>query len=187
MFVNESVPILEPTCKAFLPRPTLGPVLSSRRKPLPVQPPHAQSPVVVFFAPDAGLAPHFVTHLIVARTLKELGHRVLVVRCHEHLQPRCIVMEANALPVEAEPGTSARICEGCVRTSLAMVDAYGLEVIDLDDVIDDGMRAQLRSMMASAPEDLREFSIAGAAIGQLANGDLSRILKINNPAEMGGG
>jgi hypothetical protein len=185
-FVKRQVERLAPATTALLRQRMLRRHLKSRRRPLPIQPQHVQAPVVLFFAPDAGLVPHFVTHLIAARTLKELGHRVLVVRCYQHLRPRCIVMEANALPVGAVQATSDRICEGCVRTSLSMVYAYGLEVVDLDDVIDDGMRAQLRAMMAGAPEDLRQFSIGGAAIGQLANGDLSRILKINNPAEIAG-
>ncbi len=160
--------------------------LAARRTALPAAPRDAQAPVVLFFAPDAGLTPHFVTHLIVARTLKELGHRVLVVRCFRHLLPRCIVMEANALPIAATAAGRERICERCVRNSLTMVDDYGLETVDLEHVVDDAMRAQVRSMMAGAPEDLRLFSIAGTAIGQLANGDLSRILKINDPGEMSG-
>src|SRR5258708_21657388 len=95
-------------------------------------------------------------------------------------------MEANALPIAATGAGRERICERCVRNSRTMVDDYGLETVDLEHVVDDAMRAQVRSMMAGAPEDLRLFSIAGTAIGQLANGDLSRILKINDPGEMSG-
>lgn len=127
-----------------------------------------------------------MTHLIVARTLKELGHRVLVVRCFRDLRPRCIVMEASALPVATAPADSERICERCVRNSLIMADEYGLETVDLAAVVDDAMRAKVGAMLAEGPDDPRLFSIAGAAIGQLANADLSRILKLNDPGEVPG-
>ncbi|MGH6875967.1 MAG: hypothetical protein ACREHV_01175, partial [Rhizomicrobium sp.] len=160
--------------------------LAARRRAFPTAPRESQPPVVLFFAPDAGLVPHFVTHLIVARTLKALGHRVLIVRCFRQLLPRCIVVEANALPVAAAPADRKRICERCAQTSLTMADAYGLETVDLADVIDDEMRRRLRTLMAAAPQDLGQFRLDDVAIGEFANGDLSRILKVNNPAELGG-
>lgn len=141
---------------------------------------------MLFFAPDGGLVPHFVTHLVVAKTLAELGHRVLVVRCFRHLLPRCLVMEASALPIAASAADRERICRHCARNSLTMVDDYGLEAVDLADVIDDAMRDRLRATMAAAPQDLRQFRLDGVAIGEFANGDLSRILKVNNPAELPG-
>jgi len=177
---------IAPGAVAAWQRRKLKRALAARRTALPETPRDAQAPVLLFFAPDAGSTPHFVTHLVVARTLKELGHRVLVVRCFRHLLPRCILMEANALSVAATAAERERICERCVRNSLTMIDDYGLETVDLEHVIDDAMRAQVRSMLASAPEDPRMFSIAGTAIGQLANGDLSRMLKMNDPGQMPG-
>jgi hypothetical protein len=153
--------------------------LASRRK---TRAPASAEPLVLFFAPDAWVVPHFVSHLLVARTLKELGHRVLVVRCYRHLLPRCIAVEGAALPVSAPAADKARLCADCARHSLEMVDAYGLDIVDLEDIVDDGMRARLRGVMAALPEDLKAFSLGGVPVGQFANADLSRMLKINDPA-----
>jgi hypothetical protein len=158
--------------------------LAARRIPLPNLPRSSQPPVVLFFAPDAALAPHFVTHLVVARTLKELGHAVLIVRCFRHLLPRCVVMESVALPTAAPLEERVRHCESCVRNSLAMAEEYGLDVVDLDQVIDGKLRARAQSAMAGA-QDLGTFAFAGVALGQFARGDLSRMLKINDPAGAG--
>jgi hypothetical protein len=159
--------------------------LARRRRPLPTEPQAKQQPVVLFFAPEAMLTPHFATHLIVARTLHELGHRVLVVRCVGDLLPRCVALEAAALSVDATSADRARLCEGCVGQSLAMVDAYGLDSIDLSQIIEPAMRQELRSAMANLPENLSEFTFAGVPIGQFATADMARILKVNNPSAAG--
>jgi len=52
---------------------------------------------VVFFAPEAGVVPHYIAHCVVAKTLEERGHRTLIVRCFD-VYPRCVVMDGEVLP-----------------------------------------------------------------------------------------
>src|SRR5690242_13115875 len=59
-------------------------------------------PVTVFFAPEAGVGRHFTAHALLARTLKERGERVLMVRCFD-LYPRCIVMDSFSAPLDMPP------------------------------------------------------------------------------------
>src|SRR5258708_4642318 len=175
---------LAPGVVAWRRRHKLERDLAARRRPLSAfsqADRRAHTPLVIFFAPEAGIGPHFISHMIVARTLKELGHRVLVLRCFEHL-PRCIVMDSLSLPLAGRRAEHAQVCETCARRSLEMVDAYGLDVVDLGQLVDADMSAKIRAAMAAVGEDPEAFTFDGVAFGKMANGDVSRMLKINNPA-----
>jgi hypothetical protein len=128
------------------------------------------TPVIVFFAPEAGVEPHFAAHCLLARTLKELGERVLVVRCFD-LFPRCIVMDAVNAPAKFSREARRSLCQGCAESALRMADEYELDVLDLRDLIDDTTISGIRRSLADHPGELDTFEYAGIRIGELAAAD----------------
>ena len=121
--------------------------------------------VVVLFAPEGGIVQHHMAHDIVAKTLKERGHRVLIIRCFD-VFPRCIVMDASALALEPSDQDRLAVCASCRQSANSMTGAYGLDVLDLQDLIDDETRRTVDHLMTDLPEDLSTFEIEGARLGQ---------------------
>src|ERR1700738_4584743 len=67
---------------------------------------------VVFFAPEAGVVPHYIAHCIVAKSLEERGHRTLIVRCFD-VYPRCVVMDGEGLPPDLTAEQRSSVCASC--------------------------------------------------------------------------
>jgi hypothetical protein len=125
---------------------------------------------VVFFSPEAGVTPHFAAQCVLARTLRDLGHPVLFVRCHEGFV-RCPVMDMYQLPY-AEAARKADVCLRCAADSMRMLDAYGLESFDLSTLDGPTLRETVRAALASAPADLRDFTFDSVPFGRLSALDL---------------
>jgi hypothetical protein len=131
---------------------------------------------VVFFAPEAGVVQHYISHCVVAKSLEERGHRTLIVRCFD-VYPRCIVMDANSLPLEPSAEQRSEICASCRRHSTDMTGAYGLNVIELTDLVDDGARRVVDLLTADLPDDLSTFEIEGHRLGQICGAEAAVALK----------
>ena len=123
---------------------------------------------VVFFAPEAGVVPHYMAHCLVAKSLKERGHRVLIIRCFD-VYPRCVVMDAAALAMEPTEQERLAVCASCRQSADNMAGAYGLDVLDLQDLIDEEARKTVDRLMAELPEDLSSFEFEGARLGQFCS------------------
>src|SRR6202030_3765505 len=94
---------------------------------------------IVFFAPEAGIVPHYMAHCVVAKTLQERGHRVLIVQCFD-VYPRCVVMDGRGLPQNLTEEERLSTCRSCHASSTEMTGTYGLDVIDLRDLIDEDLQ-----------------------------------------------
>jgi hypothetical protein len=132
--------------------------------------------VVVFFAPEGGLVPHFMAHCVVAKTLQERGHRVLMVRCFD-VYPRCIVMDAEGLPQEMSEEQRRSVCTMCNGHSTAMTGSYGLDVVDLRDLIDAKARLDIEQLMTEIPDNLSAFEAYGIRFGQLCVAEAAVVYK----------
>ena len=121
--------------------------------------------VVVFFAPEAGIVPHYMAHCLVAKTLREQGHRVLVIRCFD-VYPRCVVMDASAIAMEPTEQERLSVCTSCRQSANQMAGAYGLDVLDLRDLIDEDTNNTVDRLMSDLPEDLSSFEFEGVRLGQ---------------------
>ena len=142
--------------------------------PAPAQPGGA----IVFFTPEAGVTPHFVAQCIVARTLKERGHRVIMVRCFQCFQ-RCPVMDMVQLPYGLDAEGRRDTCLQCADVSLRYLDAYGLDHLDLRSLETPELLASVRAAVRDAPADLRGFEFRSVAFGRLTVMDLALSLKIS--------
>jgi hypothetical protein len=141
-------------------------------------------PITVFFAPEAGVGRHFATHCLLARTLKERGERVLMVRCFD-LYPRCIVMDSFSAPLDMPPAMREATCRGCAQASLRMTGEYGLDVIDLRDLVDDTAITAIRDRVAATDGDLADFEIDGVRLGNFASADAAVNFKLVDPEATG--
>lgn len=139
----------------------------------------ATSGATLFFVPYAGVGPLFAQTCLMARTLKELGHRVLVARCFE-LFERCPVMSMYRLPFDASAEDKRDVCLRCADNSLAMTAAYGLDVLDLRALVSPDMIAGIDRALAAAPEDLLDFERDGLAFGMVSGADLAVTRKISD-------
>jgi hypothetical protein len=129
----------------------------------------------IFFAPEAGIAPHFVSHCILARTLQDAGHPVLVAGCFD-LFPRCIVLDAAGRPKHTA-NQRAAACIECGKNSGDFTASYELNSFDLAELVSPQDRTQIDSLLANCPNDLREFSLDGIAFGKIAGAEASVTLK----------
>jgi hypothetical protein len=120
----------------------------------------------VFFAPEAGVVPHYITHCVVAKTLEDRGHRTLIVRCFD-VYPRCIVMDGEVLPLDLTAEQRRDVCSRCRQHADTMTNSYGLNVIDLPELIDDDIRNKVAALTADLPDDISSFEIDGIRLGRL--------------------
>jgi hypothetical protein len=131
---------------------------------------------VVFFAPDAGIIPHYITHCVVAKTLEDRGYKTLIVRCR-NIYPRCVVMDGEVLPFELTAEQRRDVCARCRSCADEMTGAYDLTVVDLEEMVDDEIRRKVRGLMASLPDDLSSFEVEGVRLGKICGAEAAVTFK----------
>jgi hypothetical protein len=136
----------------------------------------ADGEFVVFFSPEAGVVPHYVTHCVVAKTLQERGHRVLLVRCLD-VFPRCVVMDSIAAPQDMDAAQRQAICATCIGHANDMAGRYGLDVLDLAELVTNEIRAKVAALTADLPRDVRRFEHDGIRFGQICAAEAAVIFK----------
>lgn len=141
----------------------------------PIAPPDSR-PIYLFFAPEAGVGPHFASHCVVARTLQERGHRVLFVRCNRAYR-HCVVMEMLAQEVEKTQGERDEACALCQANHEQMTAAYGLPSIDMSELVDEAMIAKVAGLVDAMPADAGRFEVEGIRFGALCSSDLALATK----------
>ena len=134
-------------------------------------------PVTLFYAPDAGVEPHFAAVCVVARTLKEQGHRVAIVRCYHHF-PRCPVMDSYELPYPTPAAARDVACIRCASISIRAAAAYGLDVLDFRSFLTAEVERRVQEALHPLPDDLRMYMYDGIAFGKLCAHDLILATKI---------
>lgn len=125
---------------------------------------------VVFFAPEAGVVPHFISTCVVAKTLEELGHKTLVIRCLG-VYPRCVVMDGELLPHGLSAEQRKSVCDRCSANSSRMTGIYGLNVVDLPELLNDEIRNRVRALTAGVPQDISTFEFEGIRFGKICGAE----------------
>ena len=152
-----------------------------RRLSLPTEVPQFDSTngVVLFFAPEAGVSSYFTTICVLARTLQELGHQVLVTRCFQ-LLPRCAVKSAFQLPLDCTAKRENKLCLRCSDESFRKLDAYDLPSIDLRALLSDEVLEKVSQSLADAPDSLLDFQFDSIPFGRLCTVELSLATKVHD-------
>lgn len=136
----------------------------------------SKRPVYVFFSPEAAIRPHYVAQAIIARTLKELGHQVLMVHC-EGEYPHCIAMDTAGLGLEKTMRQRNSVCRSCDNSWLQTTASYCLPSISLAELITPGERAQIHKTVSTLPDDAGTFEFDGFRFGALCGADLALTMK----------
>jgi hypothetical protein len=136
-------------------------------------------PVYLFFAPEAGIEPHYVSHAIIARTLKDMGHQVLIVRC-EGDYPHCLLMDMNRLGPDKTEAQRKEVCRRCDAVWLRTATAYGLPSISLSALLDDTAKSEIHRQVMEMPADAGTFEVDGFRFGALCGSDLALTRKVLN-------
>ena len=142
-------------------------------------------PVYVFFAPEAIIEPHYVAHAIIARTLKELGHQVLIVRC-ESDYPHCLPMEMNRLDTNKTEAQRKDVCWRCDAVWLRTTSAYGLASISISALLDAKAKEEIHRQVMAMPPDAGKFQVGGFSFGALCGSDMALTRKALNQMEVTG-
>jgi hypothetical protein len=135
-----------------------------------------KKPVYVFFAPEAGVTPHFAAHCIVARTLQELGQQVLMVRCDSYYR-QCVVMDMFSLTTTKTPKQRKEVCDLCRAAEVRMRRPYGLPSADLGEFISTKTIEDIKQQCRSMPFDAGKFEVDGIRFGALCSSDLALSMK----------
>lgn len=136
-------------------------------------------PCYLFFSPEAGVVPHFAAQCLLARILKEKGHRVLFVRCHA-LYPHCPVMDMYLLQHADSRANQQKVCGECENASKVLLGQYGLDSVDMTEFLAVDMVERIAIAMDGAPADLREFRYDGIPFGVMTIEDMVLATKISD-------
>ena len=131
---------------------------------------------VVFFAPEAAIVPFYITHCVVAKTLEQRGYRTLIVQCFD-VYPRCVVMDGLAQPFDMTADQRSNVCLTCYRYSNDMAGAYGLNLVDLRELVDDEVKRKVDELTADLPEDLSTFEFEGNRLGKICGAEAAVTFK----------
>lgn len=129
-------------------------------------------PVYVFFAPEAGVPSHFAADCIVARTMQDLGHQVVMVRCFDSYH-HCLTLESRSIPLNRSAATRANVCITCAESGKRMTSAYGLPTITLNTLLSPAELAEIRAQTRAMPANAEHFEVDGIRFGTLCGMDLA--------------
>jgi hypothetical protein len=138
---------------------------------------HDQQPIL-FFSPEAGFKASSIIHGVLARTLKEAGHPVVMARCFQ-LFERCPVMDLHGLPYQIPARTKADLCAECADISFHTFDSYGLEALDLRGFLTPEVQARYHRACDSLTDDLSAFEYESIPFGRICLFDIVLHKKIS--------
>ena len=136
----------------------------------------ANRPLYVFFAPEAGISPHFVSHCLIAKTLQELGHQVLMVRCFDTYH-HCQTLEMHGIPLDRTRAKRADVCINCAESGLKMTRAYDLPILTLNDLLTQEDLQEIKAQVKTMPADASQFKVNGVHFGTLCGMDVALLTK----------
>ncbi len=140
---------------------------------------------ILVFTPEAGVLPHFAAQALLAKTLQEMGHSVLMVRC-QSVFTRCPVMDMYNLPHTELQENKKKVCENCLQHSVALEQYYGLKFLDIHDFVTPQMIMEITMIIQQYEEHLQDLVYEGIAFGKMCISALvqsQKILDLENLSE----
>lgn len=131
-----------------------------------------QHPLYVFFAPEAGVSSHFVADCVIARTMRDLGHQVLMVRCFDSYH-HCLTLESRGIPLGRTRAVRANACITCAESGKRMTDAYELPTVTLNSLLCPDELAEIKAQTRTMPADAGQFELDGIRFGTLCGMDVA--------------
>jgi len=143
-------------------------------------------PVILFFSPDTGVAPHFAAQCVLARTLQELGHTVIVLPCGDLFQP-FLLPSLEQTEQWFHPQTINACNQQYRSAGNRFLTQYGLPNLDPRAFWTPEMSDEVSRAINSLPDDLQNFQYNKIAFGKIALLDLALTTKhydFNNPTSV---
>jgi hypothetical protein len=140
---------------------------SSTIAPLP-KVPQTSKKNILFFVPEAGVQPHFISSSIIAKNLEEQGHNIFFIRCFDVFE-RCPTLSMHNFPTEnVSKVDKQKICASCIEIHQDFLTKYNLNFLDIRNFISAKEIQNVNKLLVAAPEDLRNFEYNGINFGKLA-------------------
>jgi tetratricopeptide (TPR) repeat protein len=139
--------------------------------------------VILFFSPDTGVAPHFAAQCVLAKTLQELGHTVIVLPCGDLFQP-FLLPSLEQTEQWFHPQTINACNQQYRSAGNRFLTQYGLPNLDPKAFWTTEMSDEVSRAINSLPDDLKNFQYNKIAFGKIALFDLALTTKhydFNNP------
>ena len=125
------------------------------------------------------MVPHYVAQCLLAKTMQEIGHEVLMTACSGDFS-RCPVMDMEFTPYESSADTKAKLCGDCNGIGAQISQFYGIRRVEIRSFVTSEIRSRISETMRTAPGDLRDFVFDGVFFGKVAVGDLVLATKCSN-------
>ncbi len=135
-----------------------------------------QRSVYIFFSPEAGVSSHFAANCLIAKTLQDLGHQVLMVRCFDTYH-HCIAIEMNHIPLDRSSAQRADVCISCAQSGQKMTQAYDLPTITLQELLTDNELSEIKALVNLMPADASKFELDNIKFGTLCGMDVALLTK----------
>ncbi len=135
-----------------------------------------QRSVYIFFSPEAGVSSHFAANCLIAKTLQDLGHQVLMVRCFDTYH-HCLTIEMNHIPLDRSSAQRADVCISCAQSGQKMTHAYDLPTITLHELLTDNELSEIKALVNLMPADASKFELDNIKFGTLCGMDVALLTK----------
>ena len=113
-------------------------------------PGRSADPVFLFLAPEAGIRPFYASQVLLARTIMDAGHRVLLLSC-DGIQPICSAKFAMRVPATAPDDRRNAACKQCRIVAGSIGDAYGLLDMSVESLLGAEGRKDIERIIAESP------------------------------------
>lgn len=140
---------------------------------------------ILVFSPEGLVVPHVSCSLIIARTLKELGHDVRIAYCHS-LTQRCVSKDSCSLPAgKTIEELKLPVCQRCSSNISMMTSHYMLPILDMRSYYVSGQYEEIKRQVDSVQDkDLLRVAFNGINFGFMAFHDVALINKARLDAPM---
>ena len=133
---------------------------------------------LLFFMPEAGVQPLYLRAAFAAKTLQQLGHEVMVVRCFD-LYRQCAVKASSSL-TKGSKSRSDDTCLRCADYASRVLDYYDLQSLDLRSFLTPEISRVVEEQVANLPADLLTYSYESIQWGKLAASNIALRRKVSD-------
>lgn len=127
----------------------------------------------MFLAPEAGLAPFYTSHAILAKSVSEAGHTAIMLSCDGWL-PICSWKFARGMKPTASGDNQNVACEQCRMQAQATGRDYGLTNVSLESLLGEEEKSTILEILAQNSAALSSTTYDDIAFGSVAGGEVLR-------------
>lgn len=142
--------------------------------------------ITLIMVPEAGVTEHFLTACYLAKTLEENGDNIRLFHC-ENSFPRCVVKNMNKITAFTLEKEVKQICYNCNNQFHKNTFSYGLNYINVENLIDSITKKELLELNQKIKNSLWEFNYENIQFGRLCCYDVQLMHKVSDikNAELG--